>query len=181
MSETLNTFSCQNECCSFKIIPYTATPPSRRKKYRKAGVFIHDPEEQRVLLVQSRGHLWGLPKGTLNMGESDRECAVREVKEETGLTLTYDDFTRAIKIRNRAVYFYTEMNTCEVNVQTDDHENDANGVAWVKIDCLEQCIYDGHIKINQHCRIAFRRFLNMDLPYSSYTEVRRNSRRRNVP
>lgn len=39
-----------------------------------------------VLLVH-RGHYddWTIPKGKVDPGESDEECAVREVEEETGL------------------------------------------------------------------------------------------------
>lgn len=171
-------FFCKNNCCLFKIVPYKSKPSLARRQYKKAGVFIHDNSEERVLLVQSRGRLWGLPKGTVKVGETERECAVREVREETGLSLNFDDFTKAVKIRNRSLYFYTEMKQCDLNVQTDDAENDANGICWLKISCLCKCIYDGTIKVNQDCRIVFRRLLGKELPYSSYTEIKRKQSRK---
>lgn len=58
-------------------------------------------EDNGKILLQHRsdnGH-WGLPGGCLEMGESPRECAIREVKEETGLDVelaslvgVYDNF-----------------------------------------------------------------------------------------
>lgn len=39
-----------------------------------------------VLVVHRPGHDdWSLPKGKLERGETDEECALREVREETGL------------------------------------------------------------------------------------------------
>lgn len=41
--------------------------------------------EPHVLLILDPYGKWGLPKGHLEEGEGDREAAVREVREETGL------------------------------------------------------------------------------------------------
>ena len=102
-------FRCNKECCVLKSIPYISDiKDSFEKVYysnSKAGVVIFDPKVKKVLLVQSRGHLWGPPKGTLKYGESKRQCAVREVKEETGLSIDADSFTAAANLTNRAVYF----------------------------------------------------------------------------
>ncbi|HET8574186.1 MAG TPA: NUDIX hydrolase [Edaphocola sp.] len=48
-----------------------------------AGGIVSTPGDK-VLLIHRRG-VWDLPKGKLDEGESIRECAVREVIEETGL------------------------------------------------------------------------------------------------
>jgi 8-oxo-dGTP pyrophosphatase MutT (NUDIX family) len=45
-------------------------------------------EAGRVLLIKrSDNGLWGFPAGTMELNETVRECAVREVLEETGLTV----------------------------------------------------------------------------------------------
>jgi ADP-ribose pyrophosphatase YjhB (NUDIX family) len=170
----METYKCPKGCCTIKIKPYTtAKDPLEkfRRRRRKAGVFIYDPETDKVLLVQSRGHLWGPPKGTLNYAETERLCAVREVKEETGIKISDDDFTRAIKIRNRAIYFYMEKPECYVEVQNHIRDNDANGVGWIKPDCLVKCIENGNISLSQHCRLVFKRFMDRGFPHSTFSMV----------
>lgn len=40
-----------------------------------------------LLLIQSRKGFWTLPKGHAEAGESEQETALREIREETGLTV----------------------------------------------------------------------------------------------
>lgn len=46
-------------------------------------------DERGRVLLQKRGdkHTWGFPGGAMELGESAEEAAVREVREETGLSL----------------------------------------------------------------------------------------------
>lgn len=48
-----------------------------------AGGLVHTPNKK-ILLIHRRGK-WDLPKGKLDEGEDIETCAIREVKEETGL------------------------------------------------------------------------------------------------
>lgn len=158
----MKNFICPNGCCTIKIKPYkkiNAPFENFQKQRKKAGVFIYDPKKDKVLLVQSRGNFWGLPKGTIQSGETEIECAIREVKEETGLSIT-DNFTKVVKIYNKGIYFYMEMEECDVNVQDHIYGNDANGICWIKLKCLEKCIENGDISLNKHCQIVFKKFKN---------------------
>lgn len=40
----------------------------------------------KILLVESKGGSWGLPKGHKRFSESDLQTALRELKEETGIS-----------------------------------------------------------------------------------------------
>ena len=71
-------------------------------------------ENGRVLLVK-RGHPplageWSIPGGVLEVGELLREAAIREAKEETGLTVEPGEilgvFDRLIRTEGRVQYHY---------------------------------------------------------------------------
>ncbi len=49
-------------------------------------VFRRSPEGVRVLLIRDSYRNWGFPKGHLEDGESPDAAAIREVREETGLS-----------------------------------------------------------------------------------------------
>jgi len=169
---TTETFKCPRGCCDIVIKPYIAADwsfdvggPNRKSK---AGVFIRDPQNGKILLIQSCGNLWGPPKGTLNYGESQRMCAIREVKEETGLTISDSDFSKATKIRKSAIYFYMELKECKVSVQEHIPNNDANGICWISPECLLECVERGSMTLTSHCKIVLDRFINVNCPDAGF-------------
>lgn len=56
------------------------------------GVFILDGEGKVLLEKRSDCGLWCLPGGAVEPGETVEQAALREVKEETGLTVAMTDF-----------------------------------------------------------------------------------------
>jgi 8-oxo-dGTP diphosphatase len=55
-----------------------------------------------VVLVHRRTQEdWSLPKGKLARGESAEHCALREVREETGLRCVLDRFAGEVQYRDR--------------------------------------------------------------------------------
>ena len=153
--------TCFNDCCQIKINPYYRSDKCFNIKRKKAGVFFFDPCTNKVLLIQSRGRLWGPPKGTINLDETPHNCAIREVKEETGIDIEETKLKEFIVIHNKAFYFFVEKNECSVDIQNHIIENDANGISWININCLIELIKSNKMKLNSHCKIAFRKFLNV--------------------
>lgn len=62
-------------------------PRSDRETIRavSSGGTIIDDESRVLLLKRADEHVWCLPKGTVEPGESLEETAIREIREETGL------------------------------------------------------------------------------------------------
>ena len=52
-----------------------------------AVVFTEENGVRRYVLVCGKDRIWGFPKGHVEPGESFTEAVVREVREETGLTI----------------------------------------------------------------------------------------------
>jgi ADP-ribose pyrophosphatase YjhB (NUDIX family) len=165
----METFRCCKECCIIKIKPYIEKKSSIKKFNRKAGVLIKDPIKNKILLVQSRGNLWGPPKGSVKYEETEIACAIREVYEETGLIIFDKNFQMSTTINNKATYFYMEHDVCDVTIEDRIEDNDANGITWIDPDCLEDCIINGNITLNQHCRIILQRFINKDFSKQKFS------------
>jgi bis(5'-nucleosidyl)-tetraphosphatase len=56
------------------------------EEVRSCGVLVFRETPEREFLLLKHPKRWDLPKGRLDPGESDLECALRELWEETGIT-----------------------------------------------------------------------------------------------
>ncbi len=54
------------------------------KQTRSAGGIVLNNDGE-VLVVNQNGDSWSLPKGHVEKGETDLECAIREIREEAGV------------------------------------------------------------------------------------------------
>ena len=49
-------------------------------------IFYNGKQNTKILLVKNtNGKYWSFPKGHIEQGETEKETAAREIKEETGL------------------------------------------------------------------------------------------------
>jgi 8-oxo-dGTP pyrophosphatase MutT (NUDIX family) len=142
---------------------YIYTPVFKHRT-KKAGILIYDPEKDKILIVQSRGNLWGIPKGSFkHERETETECAVRELFEETGLELSEDALSEKITIYNNSIYFFVQKPVCAIRIQGHVSGNDANGVGWISTECLRDMLISKKIGINHHSRLVINHFLNLSL------------------
>lgn len=154
--------TCKKGCCSYEVRDYKRCEFIPRSK-NKAGVFIYDPKKEKVLLVQSRGNLWGPPKGSLESDETFLDCAIREVREETGIKLDNGNIGDNKKlIFDNSHYFYCELEQIPVTLDTpmtSSDINDASGIGWFSINCLVELVELNTIHINFHCKLLLEYFL----------------------
>ena len=119
-------------------------------------VFGFDGKEMYILLIE-RGNepfkgMWALPGGFMKPDETIEQCAVRELKEETDVSVkqedirqfnVYSQLDRDPRYRVMSVSFYAL-----VVKQTVKGGDDANGAAWFPVKQLPDLAFDHDIIIN---------------------------------
>jgi 8-oxo-dGTP pyrophosphatase MutT (NUDIX family) len=108
------------------------------------GIVVRHESGQPWLVVGSRrrerdGRTWTLPKGTPNQGESREQTAIREVEEETGLTVRITGeldsieywFVQSGTRIHKTVHYYM-MEPVGGDLASHDHEFDE--VRWIPFD-----------------------------------------------
>lgn len=114
---------------------------------KSCGAVIYKVEgnERKYLLVKNRNAKhWGFPKGHIEIGESEKETAKREVKEETGLDITILDGFRKTgvyrpfgKIKKLVVIFVGKAKNGKVKVQNSEIE----GYKWLNYKDAVACLW----------------------------------------
>jgi len=125
-------------------------PPAIKKRISSGGV-IYRPRTDAtgppgsaidVAIVSVRGgKAWCLPKGIINKGEDPPTAALREVREETGLSgaivdeigrISYWYYLKEEMIRvNKTVHFFLMR---YLDGSTDDHDHEVDEAKWFPID-----------------------------------------------
>jgi 8-oxo-dGTP pyrophosphatase MutT (NUDIX family) len=125
---------------------------SAHKTRRAAGcvVYRHDAERGlRLLLIYDKYQRWTIPKGHIDPGERSEQTAVREVREETGLTTTVraqlGDVTYWYRRGGRRVRKTVRFFLCDfVEGSTDDHDHEVTEARWIPLlDARESLTYPG--------------------------------------
>ncbi len=164
----MNIIYCLNKCCKIEYIKNyndDITSHFTYTKYmnKKAGVCVYNSIRGSILMVQSRGKLWGFPKGTVESNETVIECAIRELQEETEISLKPLELTKFITVKNCSVYYIYDTLYEKGNIPKNagSVENDVTGLSWIKIDCLHDLVSKNIIKLNYHTKYILKNYLNL--------------------
>ncbi len=104
---------------------------------------IMDDHGPSILLIYRRG-VWDLPKGKLEIGESIRECAIREVAEEVGITVmpqitfelpdTYHEYEQHGRRYGKTTHWFGMQLPSDSDVNFDPQvEEGIKKVSWVPL------------------------------------------------
>lgn len=136
---------------------------------RSAGavmVFMSDSKPEYLLLHYTAGH-WDFPKGNIEAGETEREAAVREIREETGIadvefvegfinTISYK-YRRARRLVDKQVVFFLALTKTRDVTISYEHI----GFAWKSYDdAMEQLTY----KSARNLLEAAAQFMENEMP-----------------
>lgn len=95
------------------------------------------------------GH-WGIPCGKIDFGETPEQAALRELKEETGLTAnltniaTTSTFTgekNGVALHNLQITYWAELHDDKVVI-----DSSSDNFAWIPLDDFENSVMDDYNK-----------------------------------
>jgi 8-oxo-dGTP pyrophosphatase MutT (NUDIX family) len=122
---------------------------ARTRRETSAGgvVFRRDGDRTLVLVIRDRHRNWGFPKGHIERGEGPAEAAVREVREETGLTTLdvvapLDTIQWTFRFRGRRIHktcHFFALATSDERTKPQRREG-ITDCRWVTIDHCERLL-----------------------------------------
>ncbi len=110
-------------------------------------------KDGKILLIFRKGR-WDIPKGKLEKGEKKRECAVREVEEETGVKVTIEKKINATwhtyvnkkKYVLKKTHWYV-MKCVDDSMMGPQTEEDIEEVSWMNLSELRAALYNSYRSI----------------------------------
>lgn len=123
------------------------------------GVVFRINKEIKILLLKNQKGLWVLPKGKIDKGENLEETALREIREETGLS-----DLKIIKSLGKEHYFYRayarEKNLISKIVYYFSVENKkGNPVPQKEEGFVEACWFDCNLALKKIAYKASRKII----------------------
>lgn len=164
---------CKKKCCKLYITQKIINQPEEfinDKTYKiRAGILLFD-NFNRILLSQSYNCFWGVPKGAKEENETNEEASIRELKEETGISIDQKLLENAkikayIISKKLYLFFITKIDCSEheyVVKNPSDFYNESTGCGWINLDCLHEFYTDKKIKINYVTKLLLNDYTSSD-------------------
>ena len=73
------------------------------EKVKSCGFLIYRTKPQRTILLMKHPKRWDLPKGHVDEGETNFECALRELQEETGIEQRHLRMEEGFRFKDRYI------------------------------------------------------------------------------
>ncbi len=120
-----------------KVARYRAFWAGQERRASSAGVALYTPAGEVLVVKSSYKEYWSFPGGVVDAGETPRIAALRELREETGLTLPADALTFSMVVDRVSVVAQTYQFIFESQVDSSlftniDIDNDET-VEWALV------------------------------------------------
>lgn len=105
-------------------------------KIKSCGFLIFKDDPSPSFLLMRHPNRWDLPKGHVDPGETNRQCALRELEEETGITAEDIEIDSSFKFKHKylvngnggepkkkKLIIYLARLTRDVEIQLTEHDN----------------------------------------------------------
>lgn len=121
-------------------------------------------EKKEILMIFRRGK-WDLPKGKLDKKESLEECAVREIKEETGLqnvklksllTLTYHTYHEGTRFMLKETHWFL-MKAKSNQMLIPQVEEDITIIRWANNDDIHAYLLNSYASVADVLKEAMKK------------------------
>lgn len=115
-----------------------------------------------ILVNQAYQMYWGIPKGVVEDGENIVDCALRELKEETGIVIESRDLSRYIfnfkykNIKRQVFIFFAYVD--DTSIEADNLDPECTGYGFVFPRCLNELFYSRQLKLNYFTRVLLNKF-----------------------
>jgi 8-oxo-dGTP pyrophosphatase MutT (NUDIX family) len=119
---------------------------------KKAGVILINTVDRKILIVQCYSNLWGVPKGSLEQGETEKQCALRELLEETGIRLDESSLKQPIRLGNCNACYFPVLVDRSVIADLSVIDQEITAIGWVHLDCLVDMVQKKLLPLNYHFR-----------------------------
>ena len=111
---------------------------------KSCGAIIFN--DGKVLVVKQTSGFYGFPKGHVEIGETEKETAIRETKEETGLDIKIISdkrYTQSYIVKENVhkdvVFFIAKLENNNEKIQVEEIEE----ILWIDINEVENILtYD---------------------------------------
>ena len=131
------------------------------EKSAGAVVFFRG-KEILYLLLHHKTDYWNFPKGNVEKNETEEQAALREINEETGLSVhlipgfaerIHWFYTRGQKVSKDVVYFLAESSTKDVTISSEHI-----GYAWLTYEeCVKKLKYPSAKNVLDNARVFFQK------------------------
>ncbi|MDG6905583.1 MAG: NUDIX domain-containing protein [Nitrososphaerota archaeon] len=144
---------------------------------RSAGVilFTTTQNDTSFLLLRHRDGHWGFPKGHMLSGEDEFDCAIRELKEETGVTREQIEFLVGVE---RTIDYSYERDGEKIHEETTYLlANSMNGPVSVALLAEER---NGYLWTDLRKALELLQFENLKWVLTSAYQLIRNERQKSA-